>query len=222
MVNHFENYPTWKSKIFDKSDEILFDEIVKCIDAEAYRAANIMICISFTESLYEKLKILSESNKNIKHDLKNYQNQEKDFLLLEYAKKYNLINELEYEHLNVIMKARNNYAHPNFEYPTKIQVISYLYYTVEYVLKIPPYYSFLYAKSFIENHLIKDPFYWEGKNNIQIKNYAKNFLKRLDKNSFKTVLNLLFQSLEKLFNEYDENKQNCIDNCLIYLNELIA
>ena len=71
------------------------------------------------------------------------------------------------------MDARNNYAHPTFESPTENQVISYLYFAVEYVLKKPPYYSFLYAKSLIENHLAVDPFYWEGKNNIQIQNYAK-------------------------------------------------
>ena len=71
------------------------------------------------------------------------------------------------------MNARNNYAHPTFESPTQNQVISYLYFAVEYVLKRPPYYSFLYAKSLIENHLATDPFYWEGKNNIQIQNYAK-------------------------------------------------
>ena len=53
--------------------------------------------------------------------------------------------------------------------------------TVEYVLKRPPYYSFLYAKSLIENHLAVDPFYWEGKNNIQIQIYAKKFHLNIDK-----------------------------------------
>lgn len=220
MPNCLENYHSWKSRIYDNSDEILFDEIVKCIDAQAYRSANIMICISFTESLYKKLEILAESNNKISQDLENYREQGKDFLLIKYAKDYNLINELEYNQLNTIMDARNKYAHPTFESPTENQVISYLYFAVEYVLKRPPYYSFLYAKSFIENHLAVDPFYWEGKNNIQIRNYAKNFFTRLDKNTLKPVLKLLFQSLEKLFNDYD--KIGCINNCLIYLNELIS
>lgn len=220
MPNSLENYHSWKSKIYDNSDEILFDEIVKCIDAQAYRSANIMICISFTESLYKKLEILAESNNKISQDLENYKEQGKDFLLIQYAKDYNLINELEYNQLNTIMDARNNYAHPTFESPTQNQVISYLYFAVEYVLKRPPYYSFLYAKSLIENHLAIDPFYWEGKNNIQIQNYAKNFFRRLDKNSLKPVLKLLFKSLEKLFIDY--NKIGCINNCLIYLNELIS
>lgn len=222
MFNTLENYHSWKSKIHDKSDEILFDEIVKCIDAKAYRAANIMICISFTESLYKKLEILAESNNKISQDLENYQNQGKDFLLIKYAKDYNLINELEYSQLNTIMDARNNYAHPTFESPTENQVISYLYFAVEYVLQRPPYYSFLYAKSLIENHLAIDQFYWEGKNNIQIQNYAKNFFRRLDKNSLNPVLKLLFESLEKLFADYNENKIGCINNCLIYLNEILS
>ena len=222
MSNSLENYHSWKSEIHDKSDEILFDEIVKCIDAKAYRAANIMICISFTESLFKKLEILSESNKQIAKDLENYRNERKDFLLIEYARKYDLISELEYNHLNTILDARNNYAHPTFKSPTKNQVVSYLYFAVQYVLKRPPYYSFLYAKSLIENHLATDQFYWEGKNNIQIQNYANNFFKRLDKNSFKPVLKLLFESLENLFVDFNQNKSGCINNCLIYLNELLS
>lgn len=107
MPNSLENYHSWKSKIYDNSDEILFDEIVKCIDAQAYRSANIMICISFTESLYKKLEILAESNNKISQDLENYKEQGKDFLLIQYAKDYNLINELEYNQLNTIMDARN-------------------------------------------------------------------------------------------------------------------
>ena len=221
MPNSIEDYHLWKSKIYDKSDEVLFDEIVKCIDAKAYRAANIMICLSFTESLYKKLEILAESNKKIRQDLKKYQDESKDFLLIQYARDYNLINELEYHHLDTIMSARNNYAHPIFKSPTENQVISYLYFAVEYVLKRPPYYSFLYAKSLIENHLATDQYYFEGKSNIQIQIYAKNFFKRLDKNSLKNILKLLFESLEKLFKDYDENKIGCINNCLIYLNELI-
>ena len=83
MSNSLDNYHSWKSKIYDNSDEILFDEIVKCIDAQAYRSANIMICISFTESLYKKLEILAESNNKISQDLENYQEQGKDFLLIQ-------------------------------------------------------------------------------------------------------------------------------------------
>ena len=134
MNNDFD-YHSWKSRIYDESDVVLFDEIVKCIDAKAFRAASIMICISFTESLCKKLEILSESNNKIAQDLINYQNQGKDYLLVDYAKKYELLNEVEFNQLKAIMDARNNYAHPNFISPTETEVISYLYFAVEYVLK---------------------------------------------------------------------------------------
>lgn len=222
MSELLRDYNLWKSEIYDDSDEILFDEIVKCIDAKAFRAATIMVCISFTESLLNKLEILSESNKKITQDLANYREDGKDFLLIEYAKKYELINEMEHNHLKMIMDARNNYAHPSFESPTEIQVISYLYFAVHYVLKRPPYYSFLYAKSLIEDYLAVDQFYFEGKNNIQIQNYAHSFFQRLDKNSFRSVLKLLFTSLEDLFVDSNENKTGCINTCLIYLNELMS
>lgn len=222
MYNSLENYHSWKSKIYDNSEKILFDEIIKCIDVKAYRAANIIISIAITESLYNKLKILSEGDKNIRRDLENYQNDKKDFLLIQYAKNYNLINEKEYKQLDTIRDARNHYAHPNFESPTEKEVISYLYFAVEYVLKRPPYYSFIYAKSFIKEHLFMDPFYYEGKNDIQIKDYAKTFFRRLVQKNLIAVCNLLFESLENLYNDYDKNKIGCINNCKIYLTELIS
>lgn len=222
MDNELCHYHSLKSRVYDESDRILFEEIVKCIDAKAFRAASIMICVAFTESLYKKLEILSKSNNQIAQKLKHYSSENKDFLLLRYAKDFDLINELEYCHLDTIMDARNNYAHPNFDSPSESQVISYLYFAVEFVLSRPPYYSFLYAKSLIENYLAVDQFYWEGKSDIQIRNYARNFFQRLDKHSFRAVLNLLFNSIEELFVDFNENKVKCIDNCLIYLDELLS
>lgn len=222
MDNVLCQYHSLKSRIYDESDKVLFDEIVKCIDAEAFRAASIMICVAFTESLYKKLEILSESNNQITQKLNNFRSENKDFLLVQYAKEFDLINELEYDQLDAIMNARNNYAHPNFDSPSESQVISYLYFAVEFVLSRPPYYSFLYAKSLIEGHLAADQFYWEGKNDIQTRNYARNFFQRLDKHSFRAVMNLLFSSIEHLFIDFHESKVKCIDNCLIYLDELLS
>ena len=222
MNNELCHYHSLKSRIYDESDRILFEEIVKCIDAEAFRAASIMICVAFTESLYKKLEILSKSNNKIAQKLKHYSSENKDFLLVQYARDFDLISELEYRHLNTIMNARNNYAHPNFDSPSESQVISYLYFAVEFVLSRPPYFSSLYAKSLIERYLAVDQFYWEGKNDIQIRNYARNFFQRLDKHSFRAVMNLLFASIERLFVDFNENKVKCIDNCLIYLDELLS
>lgn len=67
----FNDYQNWKSEIYDDNDKILFDEIVKCIENEAYRSASVMIWVLCAESLYKKLKRLSESNTPLIKDLNN-------------------------------------------------------------------------------------------------------------------------------------------------------
>ena len=211
-----------KLKIYDKNDEVLFDEIVICINNDAFRSASILIWISIAESLKNKLNILAKDNKKIKKDMKNYEKKRIDSLLIEYSKNWKLINETEYYQLKTIITDRNNFAHPNFESPTKEKVICYLNFAVSYVLSKPPYFTYNYSKNFFKNYLSAKPYYFKSKSNEQIREYAKSFVRRLDKNNLNKILNCLFEIIEELYENYDERKINCINNCLIYLDELLS
>ena len=211
-----------KLKIYDKNDEVLFDEIVICINNDAFRSASILIWISIAESLKNKLNILAKDNKKIKKDMKNYEKKRIDSLLIEYSKNWKLINETEYYQLKTIITDRNNFAHPNFESPTKEKVICYLNFAVSYVLSKPPYFTYNYSQNFFKNYLSAKPYYFKSKSNEQIREYAKSFVRRLDKNNLNKILNCLFEIIEELYENYDERKINCINNCLIYLDELLS
>lgn len=211
-----------KSKIYDEKDKDLFDEIIICIENGAFRSAGIIIWISIAESLKTKLNILANGNREIKKDMSNYNKKKQDFLLINYAKKYKFINGTEYHQLNAIISDRNNYSHPNYEVPTKDKLISYLYFAVEYVLSRPPYYTYKYAENFLDQYLTVKPYYYVDKSENQIKNYANSFVQRLDKNTLNSILICFFDRIEKLYVEFDENKVACIQNCLVYLNELMC
>ena len=72
MPNSLENYHSWKSKIYDNADEILFDEIVKCIDAQAYKqfgnAVNVELVKLFAKYMFGDAGTLKKySAENARH-----------------------------------------------------------------------------------------------------------------------------------------------------------
>ena len=128
--NEFSNYNYWINDVKDNNDKELFNEIVKCIDSESYRSASIMIWILCAESLEKKLKQFSQNNSQLTNDLKQWQKDKNEAELLKLCKNYDLINDIDYNHLNTIRKARNTYAHPNNIAPKKNEVLAYLFFAL--------------------------------------------------------------------------------------------
>ena len=217
----FNDYKMWKYSIYDENDKVLFDEIVTCIENEAYRSASVMIWVLCAESLIMRLKQFSDGNNRLKQDLENYMENKNEADLLILCKKYDLINEVEYSQLNSVRDSRNNYAHPNFEEPSKNEVLSSLFFILNNVLSKPPMYSYIYIKNLIEKYLLKDPYYLGDKNEEQIKEYALEFFYRTDSKFFKSILKLFFQQTERLFDEIDINNLKCLKIGLIFIENLI-
>ena len=218
----FNDYKRWKYSIYEENDKVLFDEIVTCIENEAYRSASVMIWVLCAESLYKKLNILSESNKVLKNDLeKKYLRNKNEFELLNLAKDYNLINDVEYSQLNSVREARNNYAHPTFEEPNKNEVLSSLFYIIDIVLSKSPMYSYTYGENFIKSYLLSDPYYLGDKNDYQIKEFALDFFNRIDSKYYKSYLKLFFRLTEDLLKEHNINNQMCSNVGLIFIENLI-
>lgn len=218
----FYDYKMWKFSIYDDKDKILFDEIVTCIQNEAYRSASVMIWVLCAGSLYKKLHILSERNKPLKKDLYNkYIKRNNEFELLKLARDYNLINDVEFSQLNSVREARNNYAHPSFEEPNKNEVLFSLFCIVNIVLSKSPMYSYTYAENLITSYLLSDPYYLGDKNDYQINEFAIDFFNRVDPKYYKSFLKLFFELSEELFQEYNINNQKCLKVGLIFIKNLI-
>ena len=221
MTIEIDDYQNWRFEIYNEEDKILFDEIIRCIEIEAYRSASVMIWVLCAESLIERLNDLSDGNNRLKQDLRNYMQNKNEAGLLALCKKYDLINDLEYSQLNSVRESRNNYAHPNFEEPSKNDVLASLYFIINDVLSKPPLYSYTYVKNLIETHILEDPYYLGDKNETQIEEYALEFFNRTDSKFFKSILELLFNQIEDLFDEIDINKHKCLKVGLIFIKTLL-
>ena len=218
----FMNFQELREQINTENDLVLFDEIVKCIKVEAYRSATIIIWISVAESLLYKLEELSNNNHSLVNDLKNFKDNGKNEAdLLKLSKKMKLINDLECNELNIIRKARNEFAHPNNHSPPKSDVLSYLNFAVKNVLSRPSTHSYLYYKNLIENHLLKDPIFLAPFEENKIKQNVFELIKTMNTNYFNSILELLFKLVSELFDNFDINKRNCRNIGLIFIKELL-
>lgn len=219
-TSDYSNYKYWINDVKDDADKELFNEIITCIDTESYRSATVMIWVLCAESLQKRLKQLSQNNKSIKKDLKTWNKEKNEAELLKLCKKHDLISDSDCNHLNLIRKARNKYAHPNNVAPEKNQVLAYLFFALNSVLSKSSQYSFLEARNLLKL-LLSDPIQLGNKNTIQIRSYSRNLISKLNPNIHEPILKLLFDITEKLFNDFDVEKQKCIDIGLILIKELI-
>lgn len=219
-TSDYSNYRYWINDVKDDADKELFNEIITCIDTESYRSAAVMIWVLCAESLQKRLKQLAQNNKSIKKDLKTWNKDKNEAELLKLCKKHDLISESDCNHLNLIRKARNRYAHPNNVAPEKERVLAYLFFALNSVLSKSSQYSYLEAKNLL-NLLLSDPIQLGNKNTLQIRSYARNLISKLNPNIHEPILKLLFKLTEKLFNDFNVEKQKCIDIGLILIKELI-
>ena len=219
-TSDYSNYRYWINDVKDDADKELFNEIITCIDTESYRSAAVMIWVLCAESLQKRLKQLAQNNKSIKKDLKTWNKDKNEAELLKLCKKHDLISDSDCNHLNLIRKARNRYAHPNNVAPEKNRVLAYLFFALNSVLSKSSQYSYLEAKNLL-NLLLSDPIQLGNKNTLQIRSYSRNLISKLNPNIHEPILKLLFKLTEKLFNDFNVEKQKCIDIGLILIKELI-
>lgn len=220
MIFEFSNYLYYKNKTCEE-DLTMLNEIILCIENEAYRSASIIIWIAILESLVRKLKILALNDDEINSLIMDFEDKpnEKDLLLK--CKNHGLINQIEYGQLETIRQARNNYAHPNYDSPQKEDVLIYLYYAVEYVLSKPNLFSKDSAKRELYK-LLNDSNFLGNANNEQVKEFATTFTKKITNDYSDEIIKTLFKMIEKKFKENDPNNHTCIKHGLIYAKVLIT
>lgn len=153
MRINFADYLELRNKTCEE-DLTLFDEIITGMENEAYRSASILIWISVLESLVRKLNILAQDDHEIREFMDNFKDNKNEKDLLLKCENLNLINQIEYGQLDTIRRARNEYAHPTDNSPTKEEVELYLYFAVEYVLSKPNLYSINVAKKSYATYLM--------------------------------------------------------------------
>lgn len=219
MIFNFTDFLDLRNKTCE-DDLTLFDEIITCIENEAYRSASILIWVTVLESLVRKLNVLALNDDEIRTFMENFENNKNEKDLLLKCKNQNLINQIEYGQLDTIREARNNYAHATSDSPSKEDVMIYMHYAVEYVLSKPNLFSKNSAKRELHK-LLNDSNFLGNADKEQVEEYALTFTKKIANNYLDEIIKKLSKMIEKKFKEKDPNNNTCIKHGLIYAEILI-
>lgn len=208
----------WKKlrkQIEVKQDIILFNEVIRCFNAKAYRMAYIATWIAIAESLKNKFKLMAEKDSAIDGFVKQIERLENthhpvDKAILEEAQKIGILDELSYQKIEPILKMRNIYAHPYNAAPRPDEVSLAIKHAVENVLSTPPLLRKPYINDLLEN-LQKNRHYLDDLEEKVIK-FTKEVIGRIAPDLYPYLLKSLFYRLNEVVNDPDR---------LIFANRLI-
>lgn len=194
----------YAEKIIDAEDRPLFEDAVAAANAGALRAAYIMIWLSCAESLKRRFREAYKRDGEAGKYLGEIEKLEKehkaiDKPLLEKAKGYGFISDLERLILEHIYEKRCVYAHPYENEPSQEQLIEASTSVVNLVLSKPVKLRHSFAKGLIQE-LLENPNYLDDhKNSIQ--SFTREILERIDKSIFPWLLDNYWKGLEKIAND---------------------
>lgn len=132
-----------RDSIIDPDDHVLYDEVVRCLQAEAYRAAYVMSWIAAAEGLLGKLRTMASLHAALGTFVGDFEAKQragtaKDAELIDQAFNVGLINGPERIALNAMRDLRNQYGHPTSVSPDREAAVHALRTTVTAVLAKPP------------------------------------------------------------------------------------
>jgi hypothetical protein len=196
----------FRDKISEEEDLILFDEVLECVKAEAYRSAYIMNWICIAESIRNKLEKMKVRDPNIKDICNNLKNSAEtghsiDLPLITYAKSLGIIDEDEFKRLDLIRNMRNSYAHPSGNAPGKREVSCAITTGVKIVLSKPPLLRKGYVRQYL-NKIFTDKNYMMDSQPI-ILEQAKTFILRVNPDSLSYAFEISLKKFDECIGDYD-------------------
>jgi hypothetical protein len=191
-------------KILYESDFVLYDEVASCVVAGSMRAAYIMTWLCCAEALRERIRELAKRDgqagiENTSIDSQESQGKVTDILILDSAKKLNIINADEYKKLNHIRDMRNTYAHPKGISPTTQDIDAAISDTVEIVLSRPALLRHSYVKDLLE-HIFKDVHYLDS-DPARIEEFADSLRDKLEPSVLPFLLKETLTALEPIVDD---------------------
>ncbi len=155
-----------RDKISEDVDYLIFDEAVKCLRTDAYRAAYIMTWISVAESLRNKFNVMSSRDAEVGRILRKIESLEDqdrpaDKMLVSEAARIGMITDDEATKLEHMRQMRNIYAHPTGAGLGAEEVAAALVVAVDTVLSRSPllrhgYVNALLDSLFEDRHYLDD------------------------------------------------------------------
>jgi len=132
-----------RDSIIDPGDNVLYDEVVRCLQADAFRAAYVMSWIAAAEGILGKLRTMASLHAALGTFVGDFEAKQragtaKDAELVDQAFNVGLIDGPERIALNAMRDLRNQYGHPTSASPDREMAVHALRTTVTAVLAKPP------------------------------------------------------------------------------------
>lgn len=131
-----------RDSIIDPADHVLYDEVVRCLQADAFRAAYVMSWIAAAEGILGKLRTMASLHAALGTFVGDFEGKQragtaKDAELIDRAFDVGLIDGPERIQLNAMRDLRNQYGHPTSASPDREMALHALRTTVNAVLVKP-------------------------------------------------------------------------------------
>lgn len=132
-----------RDSIIDPADHVLYDEVVRCLHADAFRSAYIMSWIAAAEGILGKMRTMASLHAALGNFVGDFEAKQragtaKDVELVAKAFDVGFIDEPERIALNAMRDLRNQYGHPTSASPDREAAVHALRTTVTAVLAKPP------------------------------------------------------------------------------------
>lgn len=191
----------YSEKIAAQEDHILFEDAVTIGRMGKYRAAYIMIWLSCAESLKRRFREASKWDHHAGQIFSDIESKESshmavDRLVLDRAKEYGFISDLDYENLKYIYQMRCVYGHPYEEAPLKENVVNAAAIVVNSVLSKSVKLRHGYGESILKKLLENSNFLDDQESAVEI--FANQFILRFDNQLYGWLLDKYWKKLEEI------------------------
>lgn len=195
------------NEIIHEEDKTLFLEACKSASAGALRGSYIMIWLSCAESIKRKFnemaqydgkagKIVGEIRK------KEGEHRSIDKYILEKARDYGFVSQMQFDELNHIYSMRCKYAHPYEQSPTVKGIIYAADLVVRHVLSRPTKLRHGYGQRLLEKLLTNKTYLGDYEKSV-IK-FTKTVLNKIDDSILGWLLNEYLERLNELYREKEK------------------
>ncbi|QXM06623.1 hypothetical protein [Crassaminicella indica] len=199
-MDYICNLDELKNKVLDEDDRRMLNEIILCTRSKAYRAAYIMTWICIAESIKGKIKNMSKYDGQALKVLNDIEDKEKyhkstDEMIMQQAKKLNILNEVAIKRIQHIREMRHVYAHPRNAEPKQFELVSALNIAVEEVLSKSFKLRHEYVKELIDKMSSEQSLLHDNKASVY--EFAKKRKKLIQKSAYR----LLFEQIARELND---------------------
>lgn len=215
-------FDKYLDKVIDQQDLILFKDAIKSANNNIYRGAFILAWLSGVESLKRRFKECGKQDQKANDIYAQIIQLEKkhkavDESILERAKNYGFLNELEHAKLEQLYQLRSVFAHPYNAAPSQLELENEISLIVDIILSRPALLSETFIDNLIEK-LTNDACYLNDFENT-VKEETQKWVTKINPSCYKYFIEKYIEQAEQICK--NKNMQLFINRAKWALEEFI-